>query len=182
MKRTVDAFTFSGTATESTGFPIVAGMNSPASVIASTPKAADGNIFGGAMSSSSGAPTTGRPPEIQRNSQPGPGVRNIDFRVTYDVPIHEKISMQFIGEAFNLVNHEIISGTNTTFANQLAPTAAAGACPAPAAGGLPPGSQFAGCIQPFVTSTPSSAFGVKTSTNSLLYGPRQLQVSAKLFF
>jgi hypothetical protein len=182
MKYTVNAFTFSGTATESTGFPIVAGMNSPASVIASTPKAADGNIFGGAMSSSSGAATTGRPPQIQRNSQPGPGVRNIDFRVTYAVPIHEKISMQFIGEAFNLLNHEIISGTNTTFSNQLSPTAATGACPAPAAGGLPPGSQFAGCIQPFVTSTPSSAFGVKTSTNSLLYGPRQLQVSAKLFF
>jgi hypothetical protein len=180
MKQGLDGFTFSGTATESTGFPIVAGMNTPSSVIASTPAAADGNIFGGTMSSSSGAPTTGRPPEIQRNSQPGPGTRNLDFRVTRDIPIHERVSMQIIGEAFNLLNQEIVSSTNTTFANLSAPTAATGACPAVT--GLPAGASFAGCIGPYVPSTHASAFGVKTGTNSLLFGPRQLQLSAKFFF
>ena len=180
VKVLLDGFTFSGTATLSTGFPIVASMNSPASVIRSTPAAADGNIYGGAMSSSSGAPTTGRPPQIQRNSQPGPGVRNLDFRVTRDIPIHERIHLQFIGEAFNLLNHPIISGVNTTYSNLLLPTAATGACPAVA--GLPAGSQFAGCIQPFVPSTPAGTFGVETSTNSILYGPRQLQVSGRVFF
>jgi hypothetical protein len=179
MKYGIDGFTFSGTATESGGFPIVASMNSPASVIKSTPAAADGNIYGGAMSSSSGAATTGRPPEIGRNSQPGPGVRNIDFRITRDVPIHERVSMQFIGEAFNLMNHTIISSVNSAFATQLAPTGNTGACPTAT---VQSGSQFAGCIVPFVSSTPSGAFGVMTGTNSLLYGPRQLQVSAKLFF
>lgn len=180
MKYGIDGFAFSGTATESTGFPIVASMNAPASVIASTPAAADGNIFGGAMSSSSGAPTTGRPPEIQRNSQPGPGVRNIDFRVTREVPIHEQMHIEFIGEAFNLLNHEIISSTNTTFANLTSPTGASGSCPTVT--GLPTGTGFAGCIGPYVSSTPAGAFGVKTGTNSLLYGPRQLQLSAKFFF
>jgi hypothetical protein len=131
------------------------------------------------MSSSSGAPTTGRPPQIQRNSKPGPGVRNIDFRITRDIPIHEKVYMQFIGEAFNLMNHSIISGTNTAFATQLAPTGSGGACPTQT---VQAGSQFAGCIVPFVSSTPAGAFGVRTSSNTLLYGPRQLQVSAKLFF
>ena len=125
----MNGFTFSGTATESTGFPIVASMNSPASVIKSTPSAADGNIYGGAMSSGSGAATTGRPPQIQRNSQPGPGVRNIDFRVTREVPVHERMHFEFIAEAFNLMNHTIISGTNTAFATQLAPTGGTGACP-----------------------------------------------------
>ena len=180
MKYGLDGFTFSGTATESTGFPIVAGMNAPASVVASTPAAADGNIFGGAMSSSSGAPTTGRPPEIQRNSQPGPGVRNIDFRVTRDFPIYERMHMEIIGEAFNLLNQEIVSGTNTTFANLTSPTGATGACPTVT--GLPTGTGFAGCIGPYVPSTHAGAFGVKTGTNSLLYGPRQLQLSAKFFF
>jgi hypothetical protein len=180
MKHGLDGFTFSGTATESTGFPIVASMNAPSSVVASTPAAADGNIFGGAMSSSSGAATTGRPPEIQRNSQPGPGVRNIDFRVTREVPIHERIHMEFIGEAFNLMNHELVSSTNTTFANLSAPTGTTGACPTVT--GLPTGTPFAGCIEAYVPSTPSGAFGVKTGTNSLLYGPRQMQISAKLFF
>jgi Carboxypeptidase regulatory-like domain/TonB dependent receptor len=179
MKHGIDGFTFSGTATESTGFPIVASMNSPASVIKSTPAAADGNIFGGAMSSSSGAPTTGRPPQIQRNSQPGPGVRNIDFRVTRDIPIHERVYMQFVGEAFNLMNHTIISSVNTAYSTQLAPTGGSGAC---ATATVQSGSQFAGCIVPFNSSTPAGAFGVMTGTNNLLYGPRQLQVSAKLFF
>ncbi|HXS74645.1 MAG TPA: TonB-dependent receptor [Terracidiphilus sp.] len=179
MKQMVNGFTFSGTATESTGFPIVASMNSPASIIKSTPAAADGNIFGGTMSSSSGAPTTGRPPEIQRNSQPGPGVRNIDFRVTREVPVHERMHFEFIAEAFNLMNHTIISSVNTAFATQLAPTGTTGACPTVA---VEAGSQFAGCIVPFVSTTPSGAFGVMTTTNNALYGPRQLQLSGKFFF
>jgi len=179
MRQAVNGFVFSGTATESTGFPIVASMNSPASVIKSTPAAADGNIYGGAMSSSSGAPTTGRPPQIQRNSQPGPGVRNIDFRVTREVPVHERMHFEFIAEAFNLMNHTIISSVNTAFSTQLAPTGTTGACPTSA---VPAGSQFAGCIVPFVSTTPSGAFGVMTTTNNALYGPRQLQLSGKFFF
>ena len=179
MRHTINGFTFSGTATLSTGFPIVASMNSPASVIKSTPAAADGNIFGGAMSSSSGAATTGRPPQIQRNSQPGPGVRNIDFRVTREVPVHEQMHFEFIAEAFNLFNHTIISSVNTAYSTQLAPTGATGACATQA---VQPGSQFAGCIVPFVASTPSGAFGVMTGTNNALYGPRQLQISGKFFF
>lgn len=176
MKHGLDAFTFSGTATESTGFPIVAGMNTPSSVLASTPKAADGNIYGGTISSGSGFPTTGRPPQIQRNSLPGPGIRNIDFRVTREIPIHDKVSMQFIAEAFNLLNHQIISGVNSTYSTLSYPGAS---CPAVS---VPTGSQFAGCITPYTPSTPSAQFGKSNSTNSLLYGPRQLQFSAKLFF
>ena len=181
MKQGIDGFTFSGTLTKSTGVPIDAAMSGTvASNLTGSPAslaAADGNIFGGAMSSSSGAATTGRPPEIGRNSQVGPGVSNIDFRITRDIPIHDKMYMQVIGEAFNLLNHEIVSGTNTTFATYAAPKA--GSCVSP---GVPTGSTFYGCITPFAASTPSGAFGVKTGTNSLLYGPRQLQVSAKLFF
>jgi hypothetical protein len=181
MKHGLNAFTFSGTATEASGFPIVASMSTPGAVLKSTPAAADGNIFGGAMSSSSGAPTTGRPPQIQRNSQPGPGIHNIDFRVTRDVPIHEKIYMQFIGEAFNILNHQIISGVATTYSSLAYPSATQGAaCSSSTA--VPDGSQFAGCITPFAASNPASVFGAPTGSNTLLYGPRQLQVSAKLFF
>jgi Carboxypeptidase regulatory-like domain len=182
VKQGLDGFTFSVTATQSTGVPIDASMSGTvASNLSGAPAAlaaADGNIYGGAMSSSSGAATTGRPPEIARNSQPGPGVSNIDFRITREIPIHDKIYMQFIGEAFNLMNHEIVSGENSTFATYSAPKASG--CPASMA--VPTGSTFYGCITPFTTTTPSSAFGVKTATNSILYGPRQLQVSAKLFF
>jgi hypothetical protein len=178
VKQGLDGFTFSGTATETTGFPIDAAMSGTISNLSGTPAGADGNIYGGSMSSSSGAATTGRPPEIARNSQPGPGARNIDFRVTREIPIHDKIYMQFIGEAFNLLNQENVSGTNTTFSAYNAPTKSG--CPASAS--VPTGSNFYGCITPYAAATPAAAFGVKTGTNSLLYGPRQLQVSAKLFF
>ncbi len=192
MRHGLDGFTFSGTATESGGFPIVAGMSGTVAsrwTIAGVPSpplaasAADGNIYGGTMSSSSGAATTGRPPQIARNSQPGPGVRNIDFRVTRDIPIHEHIYMQLIGEAFNLMNHQIISSVNSTYSTYTGPTdptKANNSCPATTA--APAGSYFWGCITPFAASTPAGAFGVATGTNTILYGPRQLQVSAKLFF
>ena len=181
MKKGLDGFTFSGIATESTGFPIVAGMSGTVSTVTGLPSSAapaDGNIFGGAMSSSSGAATTGRPPQIQRNSQVGPGVRNIDLRVTREIPIREHMSVQFIGEAFNLLNHEIVSGVNSSYSTYNAPTK--GGCPASAT--VPAGSNFYGCITPYAASSPYQAFGQKSSTNNTLYGPRQLQVSAKLIF
>jgi hypothetical protein len=177
MKQGLDGFTFSGTATESTGFPIVAGMSGTVSAGSGATAAADGNIYGGAMSSSSGAATTGRPPYIQRNSQPGPGVRNIDFRLTREIPIHNKMSMQFIGEAFNLMNHEIYAGVNSTFATY---SAASGSCTA--TGTVPVGSTFYGCITPYAPSHAYQGFGKPSSTNSVLYGPRQIQVSAKFNF
>ena len=175
VKQGLDGFTFSGTATESTGFPIVASMSGTVT------GGADGNIYGGSMSSSSGAATTGRPPEIQRNSLPGPGIRNIDFRITREIPVHNKMNMQFIGEAFNLLNHEIYSSVNSTFATYTAMTTVAKptSCAVTTA---PVGSTFIGCITPYSASSPSGAFGVRTGTNSVLYGPRQIQVSAKFNF
>jgi len=174
MRQGLDGFTFSGTATESTGFPIVASVSGSVS----TTGQAEGGIYGGAMSSGGGTATMGRPPEIQRNSQPGPGVRNIDFRVTREIPIHERITMQFIGEAFNLFNHEIISGENSFYASYNA----AGKSGCPATVTVPTGSSFDGCLVPYVPSAAFSAFGTKSSTNNTLYGPRQLQISAKLIF
>jgi hypothetical protein len=175
MKQGLDGFTFSGTATESTGFPIVASMTGTIS------GGADGNIYGGAMSSGSGAATTGRPPQIQRNSLPGPGVRNIDFRVTREIPIHNKMSMQFIGEAFNLMNHPIDSSVNSSFSTYTAVTTVAKPTSC-AVATAPAGSTFNGCITPYSASTPAGAFGVRTGTNSVLYGPRQIQISAKFNF
>jgi hypothetical protein len=179
MKQGLDGFTFAGTATESTGFPIVAGVSG--SVPVSTPAGvllqAEGGIYGGAMNSGSGSNTMGRPPQIQRNSQVGPGVRNIDFRITREIPIHENVSMQFIGEAFNLLNQEIVSGVNYNYSQYNAPGASG--CPKASAVGA---ANFNGCIVPYVPSAAYQAFGTKSGTNSTLYGPRQLQVSAKLFF
>ena len=124
---------------------------------------ADGGIYGGAMSSSSGLATTGRPPQIGRNSIIGPGFNNFDFRVSRDVPIHENIRMQFIAEAFNLLNHNIITGVNATYSTYTAASATSTTCPTSAS--APAGSPLQGCITPYA-GTGTSAFGATNATNN----------------
>jgi hypothetical protein len=138
------------------------------------------------MSSSSGSATTGRPPQIGRNSISAPGYNNFDFRLSRNIPIHEKIYMQFSADAFNLLNHKIISAVNSTYsqyaASSSSATSACSTAVGTATGGtVPAGSVLQGCISPY-TGTGLSAFGATSSTNNGLYGPRQMEFKAKLFF
>jgi hypothetical protein len=185
-KLIVDGFTFAGTETASAGQPIVAFMSGTVYNGGATSYGAAGNIYGGAMSSSSGLATTGRPPQIGRNSITGPGFNNFDFRISRDVPIHDNIKFQITGEAFNLLNHKIITGVNSTYsvyngAAAPSPSNANPACNINTQPQGPSGSPLQGCIAPY-TGTGTSAFGAASSTNNTLYGPRQLQITAKLFF
>ncbi len=179
VRHILDDFQFSGTETASAGQPIVASMSGTVYNGGATSYGADGNIYGGAMSSGSGLATTGRPPQIGRNSIIGPGFNNFDFRISRDIPIHEAVKLQFMGEAFNLLNHTIISGVNSTYSQYAPATAASKTCTLGSS--APTGAPLQGCISPY-TGTGSSAFGVQSTTTNTLYGPRQLQVSAKLFF
>jgi hypothetical protein len=173
LKQAIDGFVFSGTEIASAGQPIVASMSG--TVVGG----ADGNIYGGAMSSGSGSATTGRPPQIGRNSLIGPGFNDFDFRVTRDVPVYKGVHAQFIAEAFNLLNHKIVTGVNSTYSTYTSASATSTSCPTTSA--APAGSTFTGCITPYA-GTGTAAFGNVSGTNNVLYGPRQLQVSAKLFF
>ena len=181
VKNALDDFTFSGSIVASAGQPIFLGMSGTvySGSTSKTSYGADGNIYGGAMSSSSGSATTGRPPQIGRNSIIGPGFNDVDFRITRDIPIHERIHMQVVGEAFNLLNHTIITSVNTT--HSLYSTASATSATCPSSASAPSGSVVQGCISPN-PATGVSQFGTMSGTNNALYGPRQLQVSAKLFF
>ncbi|WP_263381832.1 TonB-dependent receptor [Granulicella arctica] len=178
-KNIIDGFVFSGTETASAGQPIVAGMSGTVYNGSASSYGSAGGIYGGAISSGSGAATTGRPPQIGRNSIVGPGFNNLDFRVSRDIPIHDSIKLQFIGEAFNLANHRIITSVNSTYSTYVPATATSTTCKTTAA--APAGSPVQGCITPF-TGTGTAAFDAASGTNNTLYGPRQLQVSAKLFF
>jgi hypothetical protein len=190
VKYGFDGFTFSGGEVATGGEPIFLGMSGTVYSGTGSSYGADGNIYGGAMSSSSGAPTTGRPPQIGRNSIYQPGYNNFDFRIARNIPIHEQIYMQFAADAFNLLNHTIITsvqGTYSQYAAASAPTttnpspvcnAAAGSATASTA---PAGSTFQGCISPY-SGTGLSAFRATSGTNNSLYGARQMQFFAKLFF
>jgi len=123
-----------------------------------------GNVTGGIDGGVTGAQvslfasnSSGRAPQIRRNAIPGPGIRNVDARLSRDINIHEGIKMQFFFEAFNVANRRHIISQNLTAYQFNGPTAIG------------------------VASQPTP-FGTPTSTSSVLYGPRQLQFAAKLFF
>ena len=142
---------------------------------------ADGNIYGGAMSSSSGSATTGRPPQIGRNSIYNPGYSNFDFRVSRNFPIHESIYMQISADAFNLLNHTIVTSVvGTQYSFYLNAGASSGTLKCNAST-VPSGSTLQGCIAPY-NGTGLGAFNVTSGTNNGLYGARQMQFAAKLFF
>jgi hypothetical protein len=84
--------------------------------------------------------------------------------------------MQLMGEAFNIANHRIITAVNSTYSTYVAPGATCSASSVAVASG----ATFGGCLNPYVSAT--AGFDTPSGTNNLLYGPRQLQVSAKLFF
>jgi hypothetical protein len=113
-----------------------------------------------------------------------PGYNDFDFRISRNIPIHESIYMQISADAFNLLNHQIITSVNGTYSQYLASgtTSGSGAtqlkCNATTAA---PGATFQGCISPY-SGTGLSAFGVTSGTNNLLYNSRQMQFAAKLFF
>jgi hypothetical protein len=188
VKYTLDDFQFSGSEIASGGEPIFLGTSGTIyqGNTSSSSYADEGGIFGGAISSGSGGATNGRPPQIGRNSIYAPGFNDFDLRVSRNVPLHEGIYMQFSADAFNLLNHEIITGVNGTYSTYLAPGASAKVssslsytCNAVAP---PPGSTQQGCFVPY-TGSGLSAFGAPSSTSSSnLYGARQMQFSAKLFF
>jgi len=175
----VNGFQFSGAEIASGGEPISLGVSGTiyAGNTSSSSYADLSGIFGGSMSSSSGGATSGRPPQIGRNSLDAPGFNDLDLRISRNVPIHDNISMQFSADAFNLLNHQIVTGVNGTYSTYAAQGKSG--CQAFTA---PAGSTAQGCFVPS-TNTGLSAFGVTSSTSSSnLYTARQLQVSAKLFF
>ena len=186
-KNIVDAFIFSGSFTASGGQPIFLGLGGSTIYTGGAGTyAAAGGIYGGAISSSSGSATNGRPPQIGRNSIYAPGYNDLDMRVSRDVPIHENIRLQFSAEAFNLLNRRIITGVNSTYSLYNAAVAPTTSVPNPACNvnTQTPGSASAslqGCIGPN-TATGASAFGAPSTTSNTLYGARQLQISGKLFF
>lgn len=147
------------------GFPTTTKVDSGATVTS----LGDGGVTGAVVSLFNSA-AAGRAPQVARNAFPGPGLRNIDARLSRDFQISEKLRLQFLAEAFNLLNHQNRLSVNTTAYQFSAAGATSTVCST--------GSHTHDCISPY-TATP---FGSTSSTSSTLYGPRQLQFSSKLFF
>ncbi len=165
----VNGFTVAGTITAQTGQPLTGFMaGAPVSPIG------DGGLSGAELSLFNSG-TNGRVPDAvaRRNAFTGPGVHNIDARISRDFIIHEGIKLQLFAEAFNVLNHKNILGVSTNLFTYVGPGVAYN-------GGTCPTTGNNGCIVPLAAS--AQPFATQTSTSSVLYGPRQLQLTARLFF
>ena len=107
-----------------------------------------------------------------RNAFAGPGVHNLDARVSREFPIFsERYHVEFAGEAFNLVNHRNILSVNTPIVAYATPGSAG--CPAASTGNV-------GCLTPLPSS--SAPFMSPASTSNVIYGARQLQLLGRFIF
>jgi hypothetical protein len=192
VKHILDDFTFSGTEIASAGQPIFLAMAGTvySGSTSATSYGDDGGIYGGAISSGSGSPTTGRPPQIGRNSIIGPGFNDFDFRVSRNIPIYRKTYLQFSADAFNLLNHRIVTSVVGNYSQYVATggTSAGTVTVNCLATAVPVGSTLQGCIDPNpnlgsgTVSQGQNSFDNPSGTNNLLYSARQMEFKAKFVF
>lgn len=123
----------------------------------------DGGVTGGLVNNS-GTGFGGRAPQVPRNSFPGPGLADVDFRLARDFRFTERLKLSLVGEAFNLFNFTNFYTVNNTAYNYAAP--GVGVC----------SGHSNGCL------VANPTFLAPLTSNSNLSGARQLQISAKIFF
>jgi outer membrane receptor protein involved in Fe transport len=130
--------------------------------------APDFGVTGGEVSSFGGF-TGGRVPYTGRNTFKAPTtLRTVDFRISRDIPIHERFKLQLNGEAFNLFNHTNFTSVLTNAVNFTAHSATSTTCN---------NAQHTNdCL------VARTDFLLPSAAGNALYGARQLQVSAKLIF
>jgi outer membrane receptor protein involved in Fe transport len=110
-----------------------------------------------------GNSATDRTPGLGRNTVYRPAAISLDPRVTRTLRFTERLRLQMIAEAFNVLNRGNISAVLTT---QFGRSTSAAVC---SGAGTP-------CLVPQNTGT--TAFGTPTAT----FGPRTMQLSLRLLF
>jgi len=153
----VDGFSFSTIVTVAAGQPVTGVIGT----------SGFGGVAGGptgATVNNSGSAFGGRLPNIPRNADLGPGVGNVDLRISRDFKINERFKLSLAGEAFNLFNFTNFFSVNTTSYNLTA--AGSGVC----------AGHTNGCL------VPVASYLTPTASNNGLYGARQLQISGRITF
>ena len=160
----------SGTYTAQDGEPVTATISGSISYLtggALGNLTTDAGVSNAAFTSGPGA----RVPDFiaGRNAFKGPGVHNLDARVSRDFPIFsERYHFEVAAEAFNVANHRNILSVNTALVAYTAPTAA----------------QIAQGVVGSLGPLPASAapFMSPASTSNIIYGSRQLQLLGRFIF
>ena len=177
LRQGVNGWSISGSFTAQGGTPVTGMMSNSSSATT-----LDGGLTNAAVSLNNAA-TGGRIPQFKRNAFAGPGVHNLDTRISRDFNLYKGTKLQFMAEAFNVFNHRNVLAVNTYYSSFVA----AGKTPSSSSTVTCPTSTdttYGGCIMPYAsTGASSSALFMKpSSTSSTIYGPRQAQFSAKFIF
>jgi hypothetical protein len=158
-KLLVNGWALSTIVTLSTGHPQQAN-------ITGTPNPLDGGLTGGVANNASS--NAGRAGWLPRDPYYAPGFHNMDLRLSRQFSFGERVRLALMGEVFNVFNHTNIASVNTTAFSYLAPGATSG--------GFSCVGHSNACMFPL------STFMAPTATSSLLFGPRQIQISGRLTF
>ena len=130
---------------------------------------------GGGVNGSNGA---ARIDALGRNQFQNPKSAVLDLRFSKHFAVTEKANLEVLIESFNLLNHQNVTGVNSTayfVATSQASTNATTGVVTPAKATLTYNTSSANALQPL--------FGSPTNSNSnLAYSPRQVQVGAKFHF
>ncbi len=126
------------------------------------------NILSGLGASINGSGGARRLPEAGRNTFRYPSVANANMRLSKRTALSHGVTLELLGESFNLLNHQNITGIDTT-GYTIANSSTLGLAPT--------------LTWQSGTKAGSSEFGTVLSTNnSSLYQDREFQISARLHF
>ncbi|MGC8549707.1 MAG: carboxypeptidase regulatory-like domain-containing protein [Acidobacteriaceae bacterium] len=148
------------------GLPYSAGTSGNPYVTVNGIKA---NYIGGGATGSGGAART---PGLQRNYARMPNTAVVDLRISKQIAIKGKSYLEFMGEAFNLFNHQNVTALNTTAYNFGSPSSATCGVNQLCFNAINSGGNYV------------PQYGKVTNSNSsgFAYTPRQLQLAVKLVF
>jgi hypothetical protein len=157
LRYLLNGYAFSSIVTIAAGQPVTGTISgNPAGAIAGGPT-------GGAVNNS-GTATGGRSPGLPRNLYTGPGMSDVDFRISREFAFTEKVKLSLLGEAFNVFNHTNVFSVNTQQYTYTGP--GVGVC----------NGHANGCL------VPVPSFLTPSATNNNLFGARQLQISGRISF
>ena len=182
----VNGWLLGGTLTAQTGEPVTATISGSISAISAGQLGTPGialNTTGYDSGVTNAVYTSGPSARVPdwiagRNAFKGPGVHNVDARISRSFPVWHEKSFEFAAEAFNVLNHRNILSVNTPIVAYTAPGGKLNngtTCPTTATN-----AATVGCLGPLSAS--AAAFGSPLSTSGVIYGARQLQLVARFIF
>ncbi len=137
---------------------LTSGFSNTASTLSAIGQGINGSGY------ASGPNVTSRVPGFERNGFQQPKTTVVDLRLSKRFNVAERVKLELLGEAFNVANHQNVTGVNTT-AYTVGATAATRAN-----------------TLTYTTAVPTFGATTFTNTSGFSYSPRQIQLGVRAQF